>query len=68
MVRQWHRLPREVVEVPSLETLKVRLYGTLSTDAAVGVPAHCRGLEKMAFKGPFQLKPFYYSPVQAVVI
>jgi len=45
VVRQWQRGPREVVEVPSLETLKVRLYGTLSTDGAVGVPAPYRGLE-----------------------
>ena len=30
MVKHWNRLPREVVEAPSLETLKVRLDGTLS--------------------------------------
>jgi len=29
-VRQWNRLPREVVDVPFLETFKVRLEGTLS--------------------------------------
>jgi len=27
VVRHWHRLPREVADAPSLETLKVRLDG-----------------------------------------
>ena len=27
VVRQWHRLPREAVDAPSLETLKARLDG-----------------------------------------
>jgi len=30
VVKQWNRLPREAVEAPSLETLKVRLDGALS--------------------------------------
>jgi len=30
MVKHWHRLPREVVEAPSLETFKARLDGALS--------------------------------------
>ncbi|KFQ51711.1 hypothetical protein N334_04575, partial [Pelecanus crispus] len=30
VVKHWHRLPREVVEAPSLATLQVRLYGALS--------------------------------------
>ena len=30
VVRHWHRLPREAVGAPSLETLKVRLDRTLS--------------------------------------
>ena len=29
---------------PSLQTAKVRLDGAVSTDGAVGVPAHCRAL------------------------
>ncbi|KFV93005.1 hypothetical protein N327_06581, partial [Fulmarus glacialis] len=30
VVKHWHRLPREAVDAPSLETLKVRLDGALS--------------------------------------
>ena len=30
VVRQWHRLPREAVDAPSLETFKVRLERILS--------------------------------------
>ena len=30
VVRYWHRLPRKVVDAPSLETFKVRLHGALS--------------------------------------
>jgi len=29
MLKHWHRLPREVVETPSLETFKARLDGAL---------------------------------------
>ncbi|KFM02341.1 hypothetical protein AS27_03122, partial [Aptenodytes forsteri] len=29
VVRHWHKLPREVVDAPSLETFKARLDGAL---------------------------------------
>ncbi|KFR01319.1 hypothetical protein Y956_07007, partial [Nipponia nippon] len=31
VVRQWNRLPREVVDAPSLELFKARLDGALSS-------------------------------------
>jgi len=31
MVRHWYRLPREVVDAPSLETFQVRLDGAVSS-------------------------------------
>lgn len=34
-------LPSEVVDIPSLETLKIRLDRTLSSDGAVNVPFLC---------------------------
>ncbi|KFR09638.1 hypothetical protein N306_11224, partial [Opisthocomus hoazin] len=30
VVKHWHRLPREAMEAPSLETFKARLDGALS--------------------------------------
>ena len=31
VMRHWHRLPRRLVDVPSLDTFRVRLDGALST-------------------------------------
>ncbi|KFZ61189.1 hypothetical protein N321_08089, partial [Antrostomus carolinensis] len=31
VVRHWHRLPREVVDAPSLEAFKARLNGALGS-------------------------------------
>ena len=38
VVRHWHRLSREVVDSPSLDTLKVRLDGALSTGSSYSCP------------------------------
>jgi len=54
VVRHWHRLPREVVEAPSLETFKIRLDGALSNLIKLKMPLlTAGGLGWMAFKGPF---------------
>ena len=68
MVSHWHRLPREVVDAPSLEVFKARL------DGAVGslvyyqiwklVALHVAGgLELCDPWGPFQPGPFCDSAV-----
>jgi len=44
-VRHWNRLPREMVDALSLNTLKVRLDGALSDLIEPEVfPVHCRGV------------------------
>ena len=45
VVRHWHRLPRKVVDAPSLEVFKARLDGALGNPGLVeGVPAHGGGV------------------------
>jgi len=39
-MKHWKRLPREMVDAPSLETFKVRLDGAQQPDVAEDVPAH----------------------------
>jgi len=38
VVKHWHRLPREVVDAPSLETFKARLDGALSNLIQLKMP------------------------------
>jgi len=60
VVKHWKRLPSEVVDSPSLETLKVRLDGALSNLILCKMSLlTAEELDWMTFKGPFQLKLFY---------
>jgi len=60
MVQAWLRLPREVVDAPSLEPSKARLDGALSNLSWVKMsPLTAGGLGQTTFKAPFQPKPFY---------
>lgn len=43
LVKQRHRLPREVVDAPSPGTFKVRMEE--QTDLVEDIPAYCRGLD-----------------------
>jgi len=62
VVKPWHRLPREAVNAPSLETLKPRLDGALSTLIQLKMSLLMAvGLDQMASKDPFQPKLFYDS-------
>jgi len=63
VVKPWHRMRREVVTAPSLETFKVRLDGALSSLTELKMSLLTAGwLDYMTFKGPFQSKLFY-APV-----
>ena len=67
VVRQWHRLPRETVDAPSLEVLKARLDGALGNLIwwKVSLPM-AGGLELNDFQGPFQPEPFHKCLLQSL--
>lgn len=44
MVKHWNKLPKEVLDAPSLEAFKVRLEGAL-VNMLGGNPVHSRGIE-----------------------
>ena len=62
MVKHWNRLPREVVDPPSLEAFKVRFDEALSNLISLKMSLLIAGwLDYMSFKGPFQHKLLYVS-------
>jgi len=64
VVRHWYRLPREVVDAPSLETFQVRLDRALSNLIWLKMSLlTAGGLGWMAFKDLFQPKAFYDSVI-----
>jgi len=64
LVKHWHRLPRDVVEAPPLETFKVRLDGALSNLVWLKMSLlTAEGLGWMTSKGPFQPKASYDSMI-----
>ena len=62
MVTHWNRLPKEVVDAPSLEAFKARLDVALGSLVwwLVKMPI-ARGVKLDDHCGPFQPKPFYDS-------
>ena len=62
MVRQWHRLPREVVGAPiPADTQRSGWMGSEHLMELWVSPFTAGGLDQMAFKGPFQLIPTIQS-------
>lgn len=55
-MRFWRRLPRDVMDAPSLKTFKVRLDQNLGNLMELWMSLCIAGeLDYMVFKGPFQL-------------
>lgn len=62
VLKHWHRLHREVLDAPSLETFQVSLDRALSNPICLWISLFIAGvLDYIAFKCPFQLKPLYDS-------
>ena len=61
-VKHWNRLPREMVDAPSLEAFKARLDGALSNLIQLKMSLLIAGeLDQRTFQGVFQPKAFYDS-------
>ena len=65
----WHRLPKEVVDDPSLEAFKARLDVALGSLVWWLATLHiARGLELDDHCGPFQPRPFYDSLILLLIL
>ena len=64
VVMHWNRLPKEVVDAPSLEAFKARLDVALGSLVWWLVTLHiAEGLKLHDHCGPFQPRPFYDSVI-----
>ena len=64
VVTHWNRLPKEVVDAPSLEAFKARLDVALGRLVRWLVTLHIAGGLKLDdYCGPFQPRPFYDSVI-----
>ena len=64
----WNRLPKEVVDAPSLEAIQGQAgCGSGQPGLVVGGPAHSRGLKLDDHCGPFQPRPFYDSMILSAI-
>jgi len=64
-VTHWNRLPKEVVDAPSLEAFKARLDVALGSLVSWLAILHIAGQLKLDDHcGPFQPRPFYDSTIQ----
>ena len=64
VVKHWNRLPKEVVDTPSLEAFKARLDVTLGSLVLWLATLPMAGMLKLDDHcGPFQPRPFYNSTI-----
>ena len=64
VVTPWNRLPKEVVDAPSLEAFKARLDVALGSLVWWLATLHMAGVLKLdGHCGPFQPRPFYASMI-----
>ena len=64
VVTHWHRLPKEVVDAPSLETFRARLDVALGSLVWWLETLHIAVVLKLDdHRGPFQPRPFYDSMI-----